>query len=102
MWESGVDSRWGYQSFLKKQIMYYCYLVRCADGTLYCGSTRDPGRRIAQHNTGAGSAYVYTHGGGKIVYTETFATVGDALRREIQIKKLARRRKENLILGLKP
>ncbi len=78
--------------------MHYCYLVRCKDGTLYCGSTKDPGRRIAQHNAGTGSVYVRTHGGGKIVYTEKFATVGAALRREYAIKKLPRPRKEALLM----
>lgn len=81
--------------------MYYCYLVRCADGSLYCGSTKDLGRRIKQHNAGIGSVYVRTHGGGKLVYTERFATIGDALRREMQIKKLTRRGKLKLIKGFK-
>lgn len=79
--------------------MHYCYLVRCADGTLYCGSTKDLGRRMRQHNAGKGSIYVRTHGGGKIVYTEKFATVGAALRREAQIKKLTRQEKQKLIRG---
>lgn len=82
--------------------MHYCYLVRCADGTLYCGSTNDPERRIRQHNAGKGSVYVRTHGGGAIVYTESFARLGDALRREFQIKKLAREKKEKLIQGSQP
>lgn len=81
--------------------MYYCYLVRCADGTLYCGSTKDTRRRMQQHNVGKGSIYVRTHGGGKLVYTERFATIGDALRREIQIKKLTRHEKQKLVRGQK-
>lgn len=81
--------------------MYYCYLLRCADGTLYCGSTKDPKRRVQQHNAGKGSIYVRTHGGGKLVYTERFTTIGDALRRELQIKKLTRQEKQKLVRGQK-
>ena len=36
----------------------YVYLLRCADGNLYCGWTTDPDRRLAAHNSGRGSAYV--------------------------------------------
>lgn len=75
--------------------------MRCADGTLYCGSTKDLTRRVQQHNAGKGSVYVRTHGGGAIVYTESFARLGDALRREAQIKKLTRQEKQKLIRGQK-
>lgn len=36
----------------------YVYLLRCADGSLYCGWTVDPQRRLAAHHSGTGSAYV--------------------------------------------
>jgi len=82
--------------------MFYFYIVRCKDGTLYCGSTNNTKQRIQRHNVGRGSKYVRAHGGGKIVYTENFKTLTEAMRREIQVKKWSRIKKENLIKGLKP
>ena len=37
--------------------MYYVYLLRCADGTLYTGFTNDLARRLAAHNAGRGAKY---------------------------------------------
>ena len=77
--------------------MHYFYILLCKDGTLYCGSTKNLKKRIELHNSGKGSIYVRTHGGGKIVYTEKFKTIGNALRREIEIKKWPRAKKKRLI-----
>lgn len=77
--------------------MYYFYLLRCKDGTLYCGSTNNLEKRLKLHNTGKGSAYVRSRGGGEIVYWECFASIGDAMRREIEVKKWSKAKKEQLI-----
>lgn len=77
--------------------MFYFYILRCKDNTLYCGSTKDLEKRIKLHNSGKGSAYVRSRGGGKIVYTETFHTLGNALRREIEVKKWSKSKKESLV-----
>lgn len=77
--------------------MFYFYILRCKDGTLYCGSTTNISQREKQHNTGRGSKYVWAHGGGNIVYHEAFKTIGDALRREIEVKKWPRIKKVKLI-----
>ena len=84
------------------QFMFYFYILHCKDGALYCGSTNNIQNRQNRHNSGKGSVYVRTHGGGEIVYQETYNTLGDAMRREIQVKKWPRTKKENLIKGLKP
>lgn len=76
--------------------MYYFYILRCKDGSLYCGSTKDLTKRESIHNSGKGSVYVRSHGGGKIIYSEKFSTQGDAMRREIEIKKWRKVRKEQL------
>jgi putative endonuclease len=76
---------------------YYFYILKCADKTLYCGVTKDLANRARLHNLGKGSVYVRTHGGGRIVYSEIFKTLGDALRREIEVKKWPREKKMNLI-----
>lgn len=77
--------------------MFYFYIVRCKDGTLYCGSTNNPEKRMKRHNAGHGSIYVRTHSGGRMVYTETFKTLVRAMRREAQVKKWPRKKKLNLI-----
>ncbi|MDR3642365.1 MAG: GIY-YIG nuclease family protein [Candidatus Doudnabacteria bacterium] len=77
--------------------MFYFYILKCKDGTLYSGSTNDLKKREAVHNSGKGSKYVIAHGGGKIVYHEKFRKWGKALSREAQVKKLSRRKKLELI-----
>ena len=78
--------------------MHYFYILRCADTSLYCGSTKNVANRLKLHNTGKGSVYVKTHGGGTIIYTEKFKTIGDAMRREIEVKKWSKAKKEKLLL----
>ncbi len=78
-------------------IMFYFYLFRCKDGTLYSGSTKNLAEREKLHNSGRGSKYVKARGGGKIIYSEKFKTVGEALRREAEVKKWPRDKKINLV-----
>ena len=77
--------------------MFYFYILKCKDGTLYCGSAKDLKQREAVHNSGRGSKYVTAHGGGKIVYHEKFRSWGKALKREAEVKKLLRKEKLQLI-----
>ena len=80
-----------------KQEPYYVYLAECSDGTLYAGIAKDPKRREGQHNSPKdGAKYTRSRQPVKIVYTETCASRGDALRREAQIKKLPREKKLKL------
>lgn len=72
---------------------YYVYLLRCADGTLYCGYTTDPQRRAAAHNSGRGAKYTRARRPVTLVYTERLPTKSDALRREAALKKLPRTQK---------
>lgn len=76
---------------------FYCYILRCKDGTLYTGITDNIAKRETAHNNGSGSKYVHSRGGGKIVYSETLKTKSRALKREAAIKKLSRENKEFLI-----
>lgn len=82
--------------------MFYFYLFRCKDNTLYCGSTKNLANREKLHNTGKGAIYTRTHGGGAIVYSEKFKTVGNAMRREIEVKKWSKAKKESLIKNTEP
>lgn len=81
--------------------MFYFYIFKCKDGTLYSGSAKDIKKREKLHNLGLGSKYVKSRGGGKIVYFEKFRTLDKALRREAEVKKWPRNKKINLIKSKK-
>ena len=77
--------------------MNYTYLLRCADGSLYCGWTTDPARRLAAHNAGRGAKYTRSRLPAELVYTEAFADRRDALSREWHIKRMTKAGKERLV-----
>ncbi len=77
--------------------MFYFYIFRCKDGTLYSGSTKNIGAREQLHNCGQGSKYVWARGGGRIIYFEKFKSLGKAMRREVEVKKWPRQKKKLLI-----
>jgi len=77
--------------------MYYVYFARCQDNALYIGKTSDLNNRIKKHNSGKGSKFIKQHGMAKIVYSENYNNHLEASRRELQLKKWSRIKKENLI-----
>jgi putative endonuclease len=78
-------------------LVHFVYIVRCADDTLYTGYARDPEAREKAHNGGRGARYTAGRRPVTLVYCESFASVGDALRRERQVKRLPRAQKEALV-----
>ncbi len=76
---------------------WVCYLLRCADGTLYCGITNDLDKRLAAHNAGTAAKYTRTRGPVELVYTEDCADRSTASKREMAIKQLTRAEKLALI-----
>jgi putative endonuclease len=62
--------------------MYFVYILKCADKTLYTGITNDLKRRLKQHKEGKGGSYTRSHGALKIVYKEKHPDKSSALRRE--------------------
>lgn len=78
---------------------WYVYILRCGDGTLYTGTAIDVERRLAVHQAGKGAKYTRGRGPLKLVYQEEQPDKGGALRRELEIKKLTRQQKEQLIAG---
>ena len=76
---------------------YYCYLLVCHDGTLYCGYTNDLNKRLAAHNNKKGAKYTKTRLPVKLVYSEEFDNKSEAMKREWQIKQLDRKEKLKLI-----
>ena len=77
---------------------HYLYLARCADDSLYCGTCIDLKEREATHNEGKGAKYTRSRLPVKIVYHEEYETLGEARRREIEVKKMSRKVKEGLLL----
>jgi len=71
----------------------YVYLLRCRDGSLYCGWTTDPTARAATHNAGKGAAYTRSRRPVRLVYCERLKDRSAALRREYAIKQLTRSEK---------
>jgi len=79
-------------------IMNYVYILRCADGSLYTGWTNDLKKRVKTHNAGKGAKYTKTRLPVELVYYEEYEEKGEALSRELSIKKLKKTAKEKLIL----
>lgn len=86
----------------KKTRPAFVYLVRCTDGTLYCGSCYDIAARIAKHDDGTGARYTRGRGPVVLCYLEELANWGAALSRERAIKKLTRPQKDRLIADWRP
>jgi putative endonuclease len=78
--------------------MYYLYVLKCADRTLYTGITTDLGRRTIEHNTlKLGAKYTASRRPVKVVYMQEFKNRSLASREEARIKKLRRAQKLMLI-----
>ena len=78
-------------------MLWYVYILRCGDGTLYTGITDNIPRRLAAHRSGKGAKYTRGRGPLELVYQEQVPDKSAALRREIEIKRLRRAEKERLI-----
>ena len=77
--------------------MYYVYLLECSDKTLYCGYTDNLEKRLKTHNLGKGAKYTKSRLPVLLVYNEKFESKSEALKREIEIKKLTRAEKMKLV-----
>lgn len=79
--------------------MWHVYMVRCEDDSLYAGVTTDIERRMREHNAGKGARYTRSRRPVALVYTEKARSQSEALQREVQIKKMTKQKKENLVQG---
>ena len=82
--------------------MNYTYILKCSDGTYYCGWTNDLDKRLKAHNSGTGSRYTRTRLPVVLVYYEEFSEKEAAMSREWHIKRLSRAEKEELIRNFLP
>ena len=83
----------------RNKIMYYTYILRCEDNSLYTGITTDLNRRFAEHKSQSekGAKYTHTHKVKKIEIAWVSENRIKASRLEYHIKKLTKRQKEQLI-----
>lgn len=81
--------------------MYYFYILRCSDNSLYCGMTSNLDKRVKEHNsTGSkGAKYLRAKKPVVVVYSEKFLDIKTAMNRELQVKKWTKAKKEALIAG---
>ena len=79
--------------------MWFVYIVRCADDSLYTGIAKDVERRIAEHNSSdaLGASYTRARRPVALAYTEAADTRSAALKREYEIKQLTRQEKDELL-----
>ena len=81
---------------------WFVYLVRAANGALYCGISDDPQRRFDQHCAGRGARFFKTSPARALVYVERWPDKGEALRQERLVKKLRKSAKEALVASYRP
>ena len=80
--------------------MKWCvYILKCSDGSLYTGISNSLAERINTHNSGKGAKYTKSRLPVTLVYKEYTNDKSRSLKREIEIKKLTRSRKIELING---
>ncbi|WP_035512336.1 GIY-YIG nuclease family protein [Halalkalibacillus halophilus] len=77
--------------------MFYIYILRCKDNSLYTGYTNDVKSRFNKHQLGKASKYTRAKLPVELVYVEIFETKSEAMKREVEIKKFAKGEKESLI-----
>jgi putative endonuclease len=75
---------------------WYVYLVRCCDGSIYTGISDDVEARIRKHNSGKGAKYTAQRRPVSLLYSELHPDQGTAMKRESQVKRWRKDRKERL------
>lgn len=81
----------------KEEKEFFVYILRCRDNTFYTGYSDDLAKRLKAHNSGRGAKYTKSRLPVEIVYYEDKMSKSEAMRRECAIKKLSRKKKEELI-----
>jgi putative endonuclease len=77
--------------------MWYLYILKCADNTLYTGTTTDVSRRVNEHNRKKGGACTRARLPVKLIHKEPYKTRSKAQKREAQIKRWSHQKKLALL-----
>ena len=80
-------------------MIFFVYIIKCNDKTLYTGYTNDVVKRFKKHCDGKGAKYTRNRSPLHLVYFEEYKTKSEAMKREYAIKQLTRKQKMNLIYG---
>lgn len=98
--ETGGQARRG-RAFFKKMSGCWFYILRCADGSYYVGTTRqeDLETRVSQHNQGLFGGYTAKRCPVALVYSAYFERIVDVIAYERQVKGWSRAKKEALVCG---
>jgi putative endonuclease len=84
---------------LETPMKCHMYILKCADGSYYTGSTKNLSRRLAQHQKGEGANFTRKHLPVKLVYSEEYTRIDEAFYREKEVQGWNRAKKEALING---
>jgi len=82
-----------------RRLVWFVYILRCSDNSLYIGGTDDVAARVSRHNDGRGSSFTASRRPVRLVWSESQESREDALERERQLKGWTRAKKEALITG---
>lgn len=79
--------------------MYYFYVLRCSDSSLYCGMTSNLEKRLKEHNSSGprGAKYLRAKKPVTLVYSETYPDIKTAMSREYEVKQWTKAKKEALV-----
>ena len=81
----------------KDRFKWLVYIIKCGDGSLYTGITKDIDERLIKHRDGKGAKYTKSRDPFQILFTQFFANRSEATKREIEIKKMPRKTKLQLV-----
>lgn len=81
--------------------MYYTYMIRCLDNSIYTGMTNNLEKRLNEHISRKGAKYTKSHQATKIEAAWRCKEKSLACKLEYQIKQLNKKQKEDLIKGVK-
>ena len=76
---------------------YFVYILKAADGFFYTGTTKNLEERVKRHNRGRGGRFTKGRRPLRLVYYEEYIKLRAAMKREVQIKKLSRAKKQELV-----
>lgn len=82
--------------------MFFVYILKCSDSTLYTGFAKNLENRVKEHNEGKrGAKYTRGRRPVELVYSENYENESDARKRECEIKKMQKKQKADLLLSFK-
>ena len=85
------------QIMIKNKDDWFVYILKCFDGSLYTGITKDVKKRIIDHNNKKGAKYTRSRLPVSLIYQEKYHSRSDAMKRELSIKQLTKTEKLSLI-----